>query len=358
MGERKAPRLSSVLSAPRCLALADLPTPVERAPWLDTRHAEAWIKRDDLSSPIYGGGKVRKLEWALANPPFDGPQPVISMGGIGSNHLVALALFLHHLDRRLHAIVFDQTPTEHALHNLATVASQDASFWYYPRRWQLAFAYLRLWLGRTPDGGIFMEPGASTPLACFGFVEAGLELAVQIDGGELPAPATIFITGGTGGASSGLALGLGLAGISTRLHVVSAVEPALNNRFLMAAKLRAVHAELRRHGLEGPKSATRRLRDAGVHWQLDHRFVGEGYGVPSAEGTEAARLADEHGVHLDPTYTSKCVAALRAADARGPVLFWHTHGHTDLRPFIAPDWRERLPERLRRSLPADATSQF
>ena len=60
--------------SPRRLSLAQLPTPVQRVPGLDVGSAEVWVKRDDASSDIYGGGKVRKLEWVLANPPYDGDE--------------------------------------------------------------------------------------------------------------------------------------------------------------------------------------------------------------------------------------------------------------------------------------------
>ena len=39
-------------------------TVTKRAPWLDVGGAEVWIKRDDQSSRLYGGGKVRKLDEA------------------------------------------------------------------------------------------------------------------------------------------------------------------------------------------------------------------------------------------------------------------------------------------------------
>jgi hypothetical protein len=59
-----------VARPPARLALADLPTPVERAPWLDGAGVEVWIKRDDRTSGLYGGGKVRKLEWLLASDKY------------------------------------------------------------------------------------------------------------------------------------------------------------------------------------------------------------------------------------------------------------------------------------------------
>ncbi len=107
---------------PPCLCLADLPTPVEPAPWIDPS-AEVWVKRDDHSSDLYGGGKVRKFEWLLASAPFAGDGPVLSVGGIGSNHLVSLALFLRRFGRPLHALTFEQVVTPHVRDNLATIAS-------------------------------------------------------------------------------------------------------------------------------------------------------------------------------------------------------------------------------------------
>lgn len=330
---------------PRCYALAELPTPIERAAWLDHAQTKVWIKRDDLSSEIYGGGKVRKLEWALANPPYDGDGAIFSTGGIGSNHLVALALFLQPLGRRLHALVFDQPYTAHVRNNLATVASLDAEFWYVPARWQLPWMWAKHAIVR--PGSRAMTPGASTDLAGFGFVEAGLELAAQVDADQMACPATIYITGGTGGASAGLAIGLALAGLSTHLRIVSAVEPLLFNRFYLHAKLRATWAALRRRGLDGPSSVGTALRDAKVDWSIDHSQVGARYGAPTDAGAEVAALARANGMHFDPTYTAKCVAGMRAEARPGPTLFWHTHAATDLTPRIRPDWMSRLPDKLR-----------
>ena len=47
------------------LSLGDYPTPVQRLEGLG--HDNLWIKREDLSSPLYGGNKVRKLEFVLAD---------------------------------------------------------------------------------------------------------------------------------------------------------------------------------------------------------------------------------------------------------------------------------------------------
>lgn len=328
---------------------ASLPTPVERASWLDSDAAQVWIKRDDATSSIYGGGKVRKLEWVLANPPYDDDRPVLSVGGIGSHHLLALALFLREQGRGLHALTFTQTKTEHVRTNLATLVSLGAELWNVQSRVALPWAWLGYRIWRRPEiAGQYMSAGASTALGCFGFVEAGLELAAQIEAGMLPQPKALFVTCGSAGTAAGLVLGLALAGVSTHLHLVSSVESWAFNRFLFRAKVNAAFAALRAAGLDDDaSSASALLERAGVQWSIDHSAVGGGYGVPTPEGEAAVGRARDHGLALETTYTAKCLAVLgRVLGERtvtGPVLFWNTHGGNDLRKHIEPGWESRSP---------------
>ncbi|MCB9567278.1 MAG: pyridoxal-phosphate dependent enzyme [Myxococcales bacterium] len=346
---------------PPCLRLADLPTPVERAAWLDRGDVEVWLKRDDRSSEIYGGGKVRKLEWLLANPPFNGRGPIASIGGIGSHHLVALALYLRGLDRRLHALTFEQVVTPHVEANLATRASLGVEFWHARTRAGLGLAWLAYKTWRRPaEPGVMMAPGASTGLGGFGFVGAGLELAAQIRAGLLPKPGTIYITGGSAGSSAGLAVGLALAEVGAHLRIVSAVEAWSFNGLLYRRMIRQIVATLAVHGLDPARlrgGADRLLADAGVTWSIDHTQVGPGYAVPTDAGRAAVAFAGDHGIKLETTYTGKCLAGLSAdlaagAAIRGPVLLWNTHGCNDLTRWQSVGWERRLPGKLRARLPA------
>lgn len=351
---------SRLARSPARLGLASLPTPVERAAWLDAGAAEVWVKRDDLSSAVYGGGKVRKLEWILANPPYDGSDPIWSIGGIGSHHLVALGLYLRGLGRQLHAFTFEQPYTTHVRTNLAVLASIGTPIWHVRHRAALPISWLAYHLWRRPEiRGRYMTPGASTPLGCLGFVEAGLELAAQIRGGELPHPRRIYVTAGTAGTAAGLAVGLALAGVGTHLALVSSVEPIAFNRVAFGLKLGETRRALLEAGLrnapDGPVS--RWLGEAGITWSIDHTEVGAGYGDPTGPALEAAGLAGEHGLRLETTYTGKCVAAIRrdlagANPIDGPVLFWNTHGANDLSGHIEEGWEQRLPAGLRRRLQA------
>jgi 1-aminocyclopropane-1-carboxylate deaminase/D-cysteine desulfhydrase-like pyridoxal-dependent ACC family enzyme len=349
-----------VARPPARLALAELPTPVERAPWLDAPGAEVWVKRDDRTSAVYGGGKVRKLEWLLAAEPWAGDGPVLSLGGIGSHHLLALGLFLRAQGRELHALTFDQTPTPHVRETLAALLSTGARLWSVRSRVGLPWAWLayHLW-DRPARQGAWMPAGGSNGVGGLGFVEAGLELGRQIDAGLLPRPTAVYVTGGSAATSAGLAIGLALAGVSTHLRVVSAVERWLLGRSRFRGMVGQIWRELRRCGLHPELAAggwPGLLQRAKVTWSIDHAQVGPGYAVPTAAGAASVALAEGHGLRLETTYTGKCAAALRAelaAGARqGPVLLWNTHAGTDLAALVRPGWQAGLPARLHASLGA------
>ncbi len=343
-----------VARPPSRLALATLPTPVTRAPWLDRPGMEVWVKRDDQTSRLYGGGKVRKLEWLLASPQYAGDRPVVSMGGIGSHHLLALALFLRSQQRDTHALVFDQVLTPHARATLAAMVSTGAKLWSVRSRVGLPWAWLgyHLW-ARPPRRGVWMPAGGSNGLGGLGFVEAGLELGRQIDEKLLPIPARIYVTGGSAATSAGLVLGLALAGVATEVRVVSAVEPVIMSSRRWQGMVGQVWQTLVAAGLyqafaaEGWRALLARTH---VTWSIDYSQVGPGYAVPTPAGERSVAQASAGGLLLETTYTGKCVASLQAASepVAGPVLVWNTHAGTDLAALAQPGWEDALPPRLRR----------
>jgi len=346
--------------APKRLALANLPTPVERAAWLDGERTRVWIKRDDQSSTVYGGGKVRKLEWILANAPHDDEAPILSVGGVGSHHLLALALHLGTQHRALHALTFETPLTESVRRNLTVLLSLGTTLWHVKTRVRLPWAVLAYHtFARPSQSGHYLAAGASTALGCLGFVEAAFELSDQIDRGELPKPDCIYVAGGSAGTAAGLAVGLALARVSTHLHVVSSVERWAFNRFLLSRKIASVYRFLLQCGLQENEPRAEGLLGArGVTFSIDHGELGGGYGVPTEASRQAVELAGTHDLFAETTYTGKCLAALRRnsnahllqSRPEHAVLFWNTHASNDLRPRIDPEWMARCPRPLRRSL--------
>jgi hypothetical protein len=63
--------------------------------------------------------------------------------------------------------------------------------------------------------------------------------------------------------------------------------------------------------------------------------LGRGYGHATEEGEKATRIAREHGIVLDPTYTAKAfAAALDLASGAERVLFWHTLSSAPFAPLL------------------------
>lgn len=57
--------------------------------WGGRAGAPFFIKRDDVSSPIYGGNKVRTLEALFGRARAAGVRRIYSTGAFGSNHALA-----------------------------------------------------------------------------------------------------------------------------------------------------------------------------------------------------------------------------------------------------------------------------
>jgi len=75
----------------------------------------------------------------------------------------------------------------------------------------------------------------------------------------------------------------------------------------------------------------------GTAIEVDDRFVGDGYGIPTDESRDALQLtARAEAIFLDPTYTAKAMAGLIAYVRQQKfkdnqtVLFWHTGGQVGL----------------------------
>ena len=91
------------------MALADFdrtpllfgPSPVHRLARLEQHlggQVELWAKREDCNSGLaYGGNKVRKLEYLVADALAHGCDTLVSIGGVQSNHTRQVAAVAAHL---------------------------------------------------------------------------------------------------------------------------------------------------------------------------------------------------------------------------------------------------------------------
>lgn len=346
--EERWPRLRGL---PR-VELAELPTPVERLDALSQRTGcELWVKRDDLTSPVYGGNKVRKLEYVLGEAQRRGADALVTAGALGSHHVLATATFAPRLELEVHAILVPQPWNGHVETNLRCSLQAGAQLYGASTLGRAAVRMVTL-TGKLRLTGTRPYPvpqGASSPTGAVAYVAAGLELAEQIAAGELPEPEAIYVALGSGGTVTGLAIGLAAAGLTTPIVGVRVTDRMLINRATMGTLLRGTVHRLRALDPRFPPVGSAALR----HLRIDGTEFGDGYGHPTHQGEQAMRLAGETaGLTLDETYTAKAFAAmLRDAElGRRRLLFWHTLSSADLtgrlrRAPRAPKWARKLGNR-------------
>ncbi|MBU2546994.1 MAG: pyridoxal-phosphate dependent enzyme [Proteobacteria bacterium] len=335
--------------------LVKAPTPVQRLDRVgSTLGREIWIKRDDLTSDDYGGNKPRKLEFILGDALAKGKNTLYTGGGIGTNHGLATALYGRKLGFDVVLCLFDQPVTEHVRKCLRLYHACGAEI--VPAG-SLARFVLRYYLidRVRRAGAYFVYPGGSSPVGVLGYVDAALELARQIEAGEMPLPGAIFVPAGTCGTSAGLLLGLRMAGLDTEVVGVKVASNISANPKATLNLVRGTQALMRRYDPSVP-ALDFRLED--VRMDLDH--FGPGYGWPTDAGRAGrALMADAEGIDLDLTYTAKAFAALldrarKAGDDR-PLLFWNTFNSIDLTALARDVDYQDLPRALHRCFTCELT---
>ena len=309
--------------------LGTSPTPVRLVPANMAGDAEVWVKDESgYGDGGWGGNKVRKLEWILPDAQRRGTRTIVTVGGIGTHWGLCVALYARDLGIRTVLGLIDQPVDDHVLEQQARLADSGAEIHllHTPTRLRATAPYLlarpTIRDRRRP---MFLGPGGSTPLGALGYVEAALEIAAQVRAGDLPEPATVVVPAGSGGTTSGLALGLRLAGLSSRvLGVVVNDTVRLDAPAIVRLANRSA-ALLEKHGAD---LGGLRLVDDDVTMRDD--WLGAAYGAHTPAGMAALAAATQEGFTLEPVYTAKTLAAIRevggSPEMPGPVLWLQTHG--------------------------------
>ncbi|MEU6928087.1 pyridoxal-phosphate dependent enzyme [Streptomyces sp. NPDC046385] len=311
------------------LPLGAGPTPVRPLTGLGLR-TPVWVKDESgYGDGGWGGNKVRKLEWLLPDARRRGARTLLSVGGLGTNWGLAAALYGREQGLDVALALIDHPVDDHVRAQLARLRASGATLHFPHTKTRLVLSLP--WLLARHSHGLrlpyVLPAGGSSALGTLGYVECALELAEQVAAGELPEPGWIVTAVGSGGTTAGLALGLRLAGLRTRVLGIVVNDTLRLDAPRLASLAARTHRLLRARGAELPPV---RL-DAG-DIVTEYGWLGAGYAHPSEPGTRAARRAEaESALPLEPVYTGKALAALLDLDAAGrfgagPVLFLNTFG--------------------------------
>jgi D-cysteine desulfhydrase len=332
--------------------LGDFPTPVHAlssvAAAIGHPEAELYEKRDDLSSPIYGGNKVRTLEVLFGKALDDGASHIYSTGAYGSNHAAASALHAPRVGLVPGALLYPQPHSKAALDNLEMLVSRTATEQLRDLPHWSALP-LGMWQQqrasrRRGERAVIMVPGGAVPLGALGYVSAALELASQVDRGELPRPRQVVVAAGSNCTSAGLLLGFALAarlGIGLHDRGRPAAPRLVSVRVTpwpVTSPLRIVSLATRTAALlaelTGDPSLALSWRTLRASLKLDAGYIGPGYGFSTDAGRDAMRLWSAHAGHeLETTYSGKaaaCLLDLARAREPGPLLYWSTKTSAEL----------------------------
>lgn len=323
--------------------LATLPTPLEthRGADLGLPLQSLMIKRDDVSGHLYGGNKVRKLEFLLGEALRVRARGVLTFGVAGSNHALATSIYAQSCGLECHSMLTRQSNAAYVRRNLLAGLHAGAHLLPCNSEEDAAAEASRL-ISDARDRGetiVSVRGGGSTPLGCLGFVNAGLELAQQLRQQSLPIPDRIYLALGTVGTAAGLLLGIRLAGLPTGMVAVRVVREDIASPRRFRDLIQGTEQMLDCAGSCGDEVP-----------EIRHEFIGPGYARFTTEGVAAMGVAHRSlGLKLEGTYTGKAFAALLHDCRQGRlenenVLFWNTYNSRPIaRAALALDYRS-LPE--------------
>ncbi|MFJ3232429.1 1-aminocyclopropane-1-carboxylate deaminase/D-cysteine desulfhydrase [Streptomyces sp. NPDC086787] len=310
------------------LPLGNGPTPLRPLVSL-ALPARVWCKDDSgYGTGGWGGNKVRKLEWILPEAKRRKSGTILTVGGLATNWGLATALYARELGMSTAIALIDQPVDDEVDAQLRRLRQSGATlhFTHTKRRTVALAPWLYLRHARAGRPPYFLPAGGSNAVGTLGHVEAACELAEQIRQKGLPTPTHLVTAVGSGGTAAGLALGLRIAGLPTKL-----VGIVVNDTLRLDAPSILALAKRGERLLRGRGAALPSV-DLGPDDVLILRdWLGPGYGHATEEAAAARALAAAEGLRLDPTYTAKAYAALlkMASDGRfgeGPVVFLNTHG--------------------------------
>ena len=326
------------------------PTPVQEAPSLANALGvgRLFIKRDDLTHPIYGGNKVRKLEFTLADAIRRGYKKVITFGGIGSNHFLATTIHAAEKGMGTIGVLVSQPVTAHVKHNLLCDIHYGAEMHLTNGYTGMTTTALKIMAetalkeGKPP----YMIPiGGSSVSGVVGYVNAAFELKRQIDEGALPEPNFIFVAVGTAGTVSGLITGCRAAGLKTRVIGIKVTDWVLGNSVVFSSLANLVSLRLSSIDRKFPLNSFSPLS-----MEMLTDYFGAEYGRFTREGLGAIELVKQHtGLELEGVYTGKAFAGLAGTARKNKlssktVLFWNTYNSSDLSHIVSQHDRSELPQ--------------
>jgi D-cysteine desulfhydrase len=307
------------------LALAHLPTPIERYPALDELvGTEVWVKRDDATAGAESGNKIRKLEFLMARAQAERAEVVITCGGLQSNHARATAIVARRLGMQPMLLLRTAQPPTAGdyqgnvlLDHLVGAQVQYITAAQYVERERLMQEFASEYARRGRPAYVIPE-GGSNGLGALGYYAAMAEVRAQQEAraDELPDRFDAVVHAcGSGGTAAGIVLGARHFGVADEVIALAVCD----DRAYFEERVAHIVEDAGGYFAVRPNLTPLRVLD---------EFKGPAYGVPSPEQINFIRtIARATGLVLDPVYSGKALFGLaHMPEKPRRALFIHTGG--------------------------------
>lgn len=302
------------------IRIAHLPTRIESMPRLSKvlGGPQLFVKRDDQTGLAFGGNKIRKLEFLLAEAQSNGAKTLITTGAVQSNHCRQTAAVAARFGYECILVLTGKRP-EQLNGNLLLDHLFGAKIIWVKDREQRDTILNDTFEHATGEGKRpYLVPyGASNPIGVLGYTYAIEEFVDQgLDANWL------VVASSSGGTQAGMELGKHIFGYKGNILGISVDEgqSVLQQR---VAKLASSASEI----IGQPTSF------APSDIMVNADYCKAGYGIMTESEREAIGLfAKYEGLLIDPVYTGRAAGALIDLIRLGHfnkddvVLFWHTGG--------------------------------
>ena len=317
-------------------AFATLPTALEQAR-AQPGQPRIWIKRDDLTGLGGGGNKARKLEFLCGQALADGARSLVTVGAAQSNHCRMTAAAGTRLGLDVHLVLSGDAPRSGAPHTgnqlLAAMfgaqlhhTGAEESHW---GELEIAREALTDDLAAQGLAPCSIPIGGSTAVGALGYAVAFVEMIEQCrQRGFLPR--SIVFTSSSGGTHAGLLAGRAALVAQGDLAADEAPE------IIAVGVAKGVNLGLPDVTQLAEETLALMRVDTAVDAadvEVDPRWIGEDYAVPTTAGAAAIDWAARTGGWImDPTYSGKGCSGLLGLVAEGrwgaddDVVFIHTGG--------------------------------
>lgn len=294
--------------------LGFFPSPIHKLSRLSNALGmEIWAKRDDVSSGLaFGGNKIRKLEWLVADALAQSCDTLVTIGGVQSNHTRQVAAVAAVLGMNCETVQETWAEWEDPIYNkvgnilLTRIMGANPVLTGYGYSTSKKATLEKVLEDVKKKGGkpYAIPAGASDhPLGALGYANFADELQNQEEQMGIFFD-TIIVATCTGSTQAGMIVGF--AAQEKKRRIIG-IDTADNMEMTYQAVSKSAFATINLIASKG--GANIKLSKDDI--EINPNYSSPGYGLPSQQTIDAIRMAAElEAMITDPVYEGKSMAGL------------------------------------------------